>query len=842
MPQFSVAKAAGAAGIGRSETRIVTRDKTATRFGAQAAERDAKRGAKHEAPRGFVPRHKRGNAPGPQDVESPRDGRPGKAASPASLLGGGDASGAFAGTKPRASNVRDGVLNMNPRGFGFVASIDAPGDDVYISPDQLNRAVHGDKVRVRVTGRGQRGPEGAIEKVIEHGVTRVAGILRRRGTSAWLEPDDPRGPARVELVSEIDRDSSGGGNSGNDGDVAVVRITRWAEFERENPQGTLEAVLGRPGELRVEIQKTMVLAQIPELHSPEATAEAEAYGLEVPVQMLEGRKDYTAIPLPTIDPDDARDHDDAVWVERTTSGGFKAYVAIADVSSYVRPGTKIDEEAEQRGCSVYLPDRAIPMLPRALSSNLCSLLPDVIRLCLCAEVELDGAGTIQKSSLHRGFMKSAAKLTYGGVARALGYSEIPPVQPAAEAMIDGLKVAAQLSNLLRAKRMERGALDFELPEAKVILDKEGQPETVTRRAADPGMKKAYSLIEELMLLGNEVVATWTVENNLPAIYRVHLPPDETKLQRLVKMTEQLGVPFDMEDVRDPKRLSELLRSFAKHPLANVLNMLLLRAMKQAIYDVANRGHFGLASKAYLHFTSPIRRYPDLVVHRVVHQKLLGQHISTSEDAKEALASAALQSSTNERRAMEVEREIVDLYRCVLMRKHIGERFEGTVTSVVGSGIFVVLDEPFVDVLVKLDDLGGDKWEIDDDGLRAVASRSGQSIGLGDRINLEIIDAAILRRTVYGRRVPAPGEKEMTRRPKLSEALLGSPRGGADKPTKEQIDRGRGRKDGKPGSRDPHGTKARAAKAGEGKAGKPGKFARGGKPGKPAKAGKKGKKR
>ena len=295
---------------------------------------------------------------------------------------------------------------------------------------------------------------------------------------------------------------------------------------------------------------------------------------------------------------------------------------------------------------------------------------------------------------------------------------------------------------------------------------------------------------------------------------MHLPPDETKLQRLVKMTEQLGVPFDMEDVRDPKRLSALLLSFSKHPLANVLNMLLLRAMKQATYDVANRGHFGLASKAYLHFTSPIRRYPDLVVHRVVHQKLLGQHISTSEEAKEKLAAAALQSSTNERRAMEVEREIVDLYRCVMMRQHIGERFEGTVTSVVGSGLFVVLDEPFVDVLIKLDDLGGDKWEIDDDGLRAIASRSGQSIGLGDRVHVEIIDAAILRRTVYGRRVPAPGEKEMTARPKLADALFGAPKKG--KLTKEQKDRDRGKKTIKPGSRDPHGTKARAAKAGVGK--------------------------
>jgi ribonuclease R len=313
--------------------------------------------------------------------------------------------------------------------------------------------------------------------------------------------------------------------------------------------------------------------------------------------------------------------------------------------------------------------------------------------------------------------------------------------------------------------MKRGALDFELPEARVVLHEETRaPVDVARRAEDPGVRQAYQLIEELMLLANETVARWCQERDLPTIYRVHTPPDEQKLDRFAAMCEALGIDFDVEDTRDPKRLGDLLKSFADHPLAPVLNSLLLRSMKQATYDVANVGHFGLASKAYLHFTSPIRRYPDLAVHRVVHEVLSGREPRRDPQAREKLAEAALSSSIAERRAMEVERAIVDLYRTFLMRDRVGERFEGVVTAVVGSGVFVQLDAPFVDVLVRLEDLGQDHWSVDDDALRVFAARSGERIGLGDRLVVEIVDAAILRRTVYGRRVAADGERARGKRP------------------------------------------------------------------------------
>jgi ribonuclease R len=664
-------------------------------------------------------------------------------------------------SKKAPHGEREGILSVNARGFGFVSSLGDVGDDVFIGAEALGGAMHGDKVVVRVRSRSSRGVEGEIVKVVTRGMKRVAGVLRRRGKSAWVEPDDTRVRGPVTLVDEIDTRGAEG-NSGSDGDAVIVTITRYPDFTGETPQGKIEAVLGRPGELKVEVAKILVLERIEELHTDKAFAEADAYGAEVPVAMKEGREDLTHLPLPTIDPEDARDHDDAVWVERTPEGGYRCWIAIADVSSYVVPGTAIDAESKVRGVSVYLPDRAIPMLPRNLSSNLCSLLPDVERLCLCADVTLDASGSVVDARLVRGVMKSQAKLNYGGVARALGFTELPPRQAEADAMKDGLRVAYEASRLLRAKRMKRGALDFDLPEAKIILDDKGEPTDITRRSQDPGMKRAYQLIEELMILANEVVARWFEQKQLPAIFRVHAAPDEKKLDRFAALCEALGIPFDVESTREPKLLAQLLKSFADHPLAATLNSLLLRSMKQATYDINNIGHFGLASKAYLHFTSPIRRYPDLVVHRMVHKILLAEKIGSLDELKAEMAESALNASMAERRAMEVERAVVDLYRAFLMKDKIGERYEGTVSAVVGSGMFVALDAPFVDVLVRLEDVGTERYEIDEEGLRIVGARSGDAISLGDRVLVEIIDVAILRRSVYGKRIHEGAPTNATR--------------------------------------------------------------------------------
>ena len=652
----------------------------------------------------------------------------------------------------------EGYLNVNPRGFGFVS---APGysDDIYVPGESMKGALHGDRVELRIASRSRRGLEGEVVRVIERRSARVAGTLRRRGKSAWLEPDDGRvrGPIVLHGHEAL---------GGEDGAAAVASITRFPEVWNENPEGVVDAVLGEPGDPNVEVAKILLREGIEDDPPRAAAVEAEAFGDHVSHVALVGREDLTGIPLPTIDPEDARDHDDAVWVEQRDDGTYKAWIAIADVSHYVRPGTELDGAALARGNSVYLPDRALPMLPRALSSNLCSLLPDVIRLCLCVEVELDATAHVTAYRIIEGYMKSAAKLTYPGVARALGFTPHPPRSPEAEAMRADLSVAWDLARLLRGRRMRRGALDFDLPEAKVILDVEtGTPLAVQKRAHDPGVAKAYHLIEELMLLANETVARFLVERGAPAVFRDHAPPDEAKLDRFATLCAELDVKFELDDALDPKRLSGLLKKIAGHPRKQVLHMLLLRAMKQAVYDVVNIGHFGLASPAYLHFTSPIRRYPDLLVHRAVKAVLRNEAIDRSDEAREALRAAAVTASECERKAMTVEREVVDLYRALYMQGHVGAIHEGTVTGLVGTGVFVNVDEPFVDVLVRMESLGADRYEIDEEGLRVIGARSGDRIAIGDRMLVQVEDVSIIRRTVYGRRVLEPEEGAPKKRPK-----------------------------------------------------------------------------
>jgi ribonuclease R len=636
----------------------------------------------------------------------------------------------------------EGVLSVNPRGFGFVA---APGqDDVFVPPGALGGALHGDRVRVTVTGRSARGAEGRIDDVVTRKSTRVAGVLHRKGKSAWLEPDDTRirGPI---VLSGIGRDQP-------DGMAAVVEITRYPEYPDETPEGELVKVLGTPGDPTVEVAKILVREDIQEQHPAEAVREAEAMAARMLRAASEGRRDLRDVPLPTIDPEDARDHDDAVWVEKS-GDGYRAWIAIADVSEYVQAGSALDEEALARGCTIYLPDRAIPMLPAALAADLCSLLPEQERLTLCVIADLDIDGNVTSFEIVEGLMRSHAMLTYGGVARTLGFTDHGPQSTQADALRKGLRVLDDLARKLRKRRMQRGALDLDLPEARVVLDpKTGIATDVVRRAQDPGVKRAYSMIEELMLLANELVARYLQQKKSPAVYRIHAKPDFAKLERLATVAKKLGVEIDLDALADSRGVSRWLAKIQKHPRKNVLEMLLLRSLKQAVYDINNVGHFGLASEAYVHFTSPIRRYPDVEIHRAVKHLIRGGKPDTSEAGLETLAASAQRASTRERAAMEIEREVVDLHRALLMRSRLGDVLEGTVNAIVSSGIYVSLDAPFVDVLVRFESLGPDRYETGADEISVVGVRSGDNIALGDRMVVVIEDVAILRRTVYARRV------------------------------------------------------------------------------------------
>jgi ribonuclease R len=679
----------------------------------------------------------------------------------------------------------EGVLSVNQRGFGFVNAVGH--DDAYIAPEAIGPALHGDKVKITIVNRTSRGIEGRVDFVVVRRNPRVAGVLRRRGRSAWLEPDDTRlrGPIVLSNAMKI----------GQDGDAAVAEITKFPEFGDENPEGELITVLGAPGDPNVEVAKILIREQVTEQHPEGAIREAEAMAVRLLPLNLDGRVDLRSVPLPTIDPEDARDHDDAVWVEKQ-SDGFRAWIAIADVSEYVQPGSELDKEALRRGCTIYLPDRAIPMLPAALAADLCSLLAEKDRLCLCVIADLDRDGRVKEFKIVEGVMRSAAMLTYGGVARALGFTDLPPKSPPAEAYKKELRVMEELTKKLRKARMVRGSLDLDLPEAKLTLDPVTKaPIDVTRRTSDPGIKRAYNMIEELMLLANELVARWLGEKKSAAIYRIHGKPDAKKLARLGQVAEKLGVEFDADEMTEPLGVSKFLQRISTHARKPVLEMLLLRSLKQAAYDVKNVGHFGLASAEYLHFTSPIRRYPDVQVHRAVKNLLRGGKPITSEPAIEALAQSATAASVRERAAMDVEREVVDLYRCLLMRDHIGETCEGVVTALVGSGAYVTLDAPFVDVLVKHESMGPDQYELSDDELSVVGVRSGDTISLGDRLAVVIEDVAILRRQVLAKRVVPDSVREAMEdeggHPPQEKRRFPAPNRAAGKGGKRPVPRGRG---------------------------------------------------
>jgi ribonuclease R len=643
----------------------------------------------------------------------------------------------------RGAQFVEGAFLANPRGFGFVRGA-ARELDVFIPGECVGGAMHGDIVRARVVATSARGPEGEVAEILERRLRRVVGVVTGRRGYERLEPDDARvrGPIQLTVSDDL---------APRPGLAAVAEIERYPEQARELPLGRLIAVLGEPGDPEVEVEKVLLAHNVAEEQPEAAAAEARAFG-DAPAEAdLVGRADLTHIPFVTIDPHDARDHDDAVWVERDDDGRYKAWIAIADVSHYVRPHSAIDQSALERGTSVYLPDRAVPMLPRELSGKLCSLLEGELRLCLAVEIDLDATGAIVATALHEGFMRSRAYLTYNAVASALGFTALEGRDARAEAMRHELGVMWDLSSILHKRRMRRGALDLDVPEAEIVVDRDtGAPVKVSQRAGDPGVKKAYRLIEELMLLANEVVAAEMIARAIPTIFRVHGAPDAEKIVRLAAACEALGVPFDPEAAERPQALAKFVRSVASHANAGVIHGLVLRAMQQATYDTVNIGHYGLASPAYLHFTSPIRRYPDLVVHRLLRPTLRGE--ARPHVGEGTLRTAAARASELERNAMEVEREVADVYRTLYMRGHLGERFDGVVSAISTAGVWVRLAEPFVDVLVPNDRLGDDSYEPDGAGIRTVGVRSGDAIVLGDSMRVEIEDAVVTRRAVLAKRI------------------------------------------------------------------------------------------
>jgi ribonuclease R len=654
----------------------------------------------------------------------------------------------------KAAGQRDGSLSLNARGFGFVVS-DGEEQDVFIPPDALGGAMHGDRVRVRVE-TSPKGLSGRVLEVLGRAIQYVSGQIHVTQAGAWLDPDDER----MRMAVRVQGDLPEGARTGQG---ALAKIVRYPEHARDSMAVEVLEVFEPEAFVEHEIRRVLLKEGVQEEFPLDVRDEAAKIPVEVERADYEGREDLRHIPLMTIDPADARDHDDAVWAERLPQGGFRVIVAIADVSHYVREGTALDREALERGCTIYLPTRAIPMLPRELSSNLASLLPEVDRLTLAVEVALNAEGEIQSHRFIEGVMRSVADISYEKVAFALGLITEGPADPLAQRYLPELKVLLEVSAVLREVRRRRGSLELELPEPKVRVDDEtGRPTDVERSRKDPGVARAYNLIEELMLLGNEVVARDLAERMVPAIYRVHGRPDPDRIETFCALAQSLGYPLDADSATKPKELAAFLRRIHGTPQAGTLGYLMLRAMKQAVYSVNNEGHFGLAADHYLHFTSPIRRYPDMAVHRVVRAVARGERVGTGSLA-EKLQAQAEQSSLRERRAMGIEREVVDLYGAFLMRDRIGETFDATVSGVTEHGFYASLDAPFVDTLCRVAWLPPDVYELDQYGVRLTGQHGGLTFGLGDRVRLEIKDVSIAQRKVLaapaGLPVPAPKEGE-----------------------------------------------------------------------------------
>ncbi|MGF1469561.1 MAG: ribonuclease R family protein [Sandaracinaceae bacterium] len=651
-------------------------------------------------------------------------------------------SGADADRPPRreAASPLEGWLALPRRGFGFVTAEDG-GAEVFIPPNARGEAYHGDRVRVRVRSTA-KGREGEVLRVLRRGLARVAGTLRIRGSRRWIEPGDARLPDRVEIVGTMPLGVAAG-------DDVVAQYESFPIGEDALPTARVLSRLGRPGSAAVEVEKIKIREGVEEDFEEHVLAEAQRFGTAVRPEDLEGRVDLRDLELCTIDPPDARDHDDAVWAERRPDGGFRVVVAIADVSHYVREGSALDAAALARGTSIYLPDRVIPMLPPELSSNLASLVPHEDRLTLAVEVELGPRGAVRSHRFLEGVLRSRARLHYAGVARALRLSEGGDYQHEAEERRELLTTLFDVAHVLRLRRLQRGSIDFELPEPQVVLDDAQEPLDVRRSRSGRGLREAYRMIEDLMLLANEVVATDLAKRDVPAIFRVHGQPREGRIAQFAELAASLGYVLDEDAARTPRALAKFLQRVEGSPHAQALNYLLLRSMQQATYDTTNVGHFALAARNYLHFTSPIRRYPDLAVHRVVRSLIRGERIDRSE-LRERLTLQAAESSRRERRAMVIDRETTDLYRAILMKDRVGESFDATVTGVSEGGLDVTFEEPFVEARCPIAQLGDDWFELDSLGLRLTGRRTGRSFALGDRLTVRLGEVSIERRELTAR--------------------------------------------------------------------------------------------
>ena len=636
-----------------------------------------------------------------------------------------------------------GVVIANPNGFGFLRpDAGTTGDDLFLPPNEMRKVMHGDRVMACVTGVDRSGRrEGSIVEVLERRLSRLIGRFTLEEGISYLVPDDKRVQRNVMIPPDQRGDAK-------DGQLVVAELTK-APDARRPPMGRIVAVLGDKLTPSLVVEAAIHGHEIPHEFPQEVLDEAAAVPLVIEESMIGGRVDLRDMPLVTIDGADAKDFDDAVYCESNRQGlrmknrsGYRLVVAIADVSHYVRPGTPLDDEAQKRATSVYFPGYVVPMLPETLSNGICSLNPKVDRMCFVCDMQVNSEGEVTQSKFYEAVMRSHARLTYDQVWNAVGEKDAD-ARASIGAQLPQVERLHELYGLLSKAREKRGAIEFETSEVRFELDNRGE----VTQAGMLQRNDAHKLIEECMIAANVEAARYLLGAHIPAPYRVHERPPESKYADLLEFLKEFKLSMPPWAKVQPRDFTQLLKKIRERPDVALLESVVLRSQSLAVYTPDNAGHFGLALEAYAHFTSPIRRYPDLLVHRAIKYALTKGKPEKFLYSAHEMAALSLQCSERARRADEAEREVDERYRAAWMEQHVGGQFDGVISGVTSFGLFVELNESKVSGLVHVTQLPHDYYHFDPIRKTMSGERRGMVFRLGDAVRIVVMKASLEERKI-----------------------------------------------------------------------------------------------